>query len=116
MDYVAIGWQLTATGMMVVFSGLVLLFVLMSLFQWVEQKRHNDHSGKTHTSPHAAEKTSTSNDGISPELMVVIAAAITEATGKRVRVRRIRYRTGEHGDSWSRQGRVTVMGSHSTKR
>jgi Na+-transporting methylmalonyl-CoA/oxaloacetate decarboxylase gamma subunit len=101
--------------MTVVFSGLLLLFILMTLFQRVETRKESNTAAagaqleESHTS-------SLSHSGaVSPEVVAVISAAITASLGHKIRVRRIRYRSPSDS-SWSRQGRVTIMGSHYVKR
>lgn len=112
MDYIAIGLQLTATGMMVVFSGLVVLFGMMSMFQLLEQRKTSPKTTKTQQPPIP------DSAAITPEVLAVISAAVTETFGKQVRVKRIRYRSPQYdtGNVWSKQGRVTIMGSHHTRR
>ena len=57
---------------------------------------------------HAAE------DGISPETLVVITAAITAFLGKKVRIRSARRLQSPYEiiNPWSQQGRVSVQASH----
>lgn len=114
MDYLSAAIQLTATGMTVVFSGLILLFILMNLFQRFES-RGTAKSAPTAKSTTAEETASLANVGVSPEVVAVISAAVEASLGHRIRVRRIRYRSPS-GSSWSRQGRITIMGSHYVKR
>lgn len=109
MDYLSLAVQLAATGMTVVFSGLVLLFVLMSLFRYLEARPKSDQSKERAESSASPQP---SPDALTPEMMAVISAAVTQAIGRKVRVKRIRYRAADSGTSWSRQGRVTIMGSH----
>lgn len=121
MDYLSIGLQLSVTGMLVVFSGLLVLFLLMNFFRYIDQqmataqerKRKKDakHKGEP-TAPFA------DPDTIPPEVMVVIATAVATATEKKVHIRRVRYRPADATASatWSRQGRVSIMASHITRR
>ncbi len=107
------GVQLTVTGMTVVFSGLVLLFVLMTIFQRVD--RWMNRSQETAMAPAGGDATSDNDENVPSNVVPVIAAAISVALGPHVRVRRIRYRAGPAETSWSKEGRLTVMGSHKTR-
>ncbi len=112
--------QLTMTGMIVVFTGLVLLSLLMLIFQHVDRwlaERQVQHSSRVAATPKPEIAQQHQEDAtLSPELVAVIAAAAHEAFGRQVRVTRIRYRSGPSESTWSRQGRITIMGSHHTKR
>ena len=50
-------------------------------------------------------------DGISPELVAVLAAAATAALGKAVVIRRINVRPAGQ-ENWSRVGRIDILRSH----
>ena len=51
-------------------------------------------------------------EGISEEIVMVIAAAVAAFMGKRARIRRVR-RVAESGmNPWSQQGRVSIQASH----
>lgn len=111
--------QLTMTGMTVVFFGLVLLSLLMVFFQYVDRwlnERQEQRSNRLASHAKPKESQHQEHEALSPELVAIIAAAATEAFGKQVRVSRIRYRSGPSESTWSRQGRITIMGSHHTKR
>ncbi len=59
------------------------------------------------------EPKSRSSHEVTPETLSVIAAAVTEFLGKRVRIRSARMLTGPHSVTrWARQGRVIVQTSH----
>lgn len=121
MDYLSIGLQLSVTGMLVVFSGLLVLFLLMNFFRYVDQRmttaqeRKRKKAAKRKGEPAALPATP---DAIPPEVMAVIATAVAAATEKKVHIRRVRYRPAEAAASatWSRQGRVSIMASHITRR
>lgn len=115
MDYLSAAMQLTATGMTVVFSGLVLLFILMSLFQRFESQSTTRSAPPVSKPEASGEPMSPASGAASPEVVAVISAAVTASLGHRIRIRRIRYRSPS-GSSWSRQGRITIMGSHYVKR
>jgi len=51
-------------------------------------------------------------DGMDPELVVVLAAAAHSALGHRVRIHRIHVHHGTEDELWSRAGRVDIMHSH----
>jgi hypothetical protein len=96
----------------VIFVGLIVLIGLVFIFRLRPKNDDQvDESVRKESLPLA--------EGLPPEVVAVISAAVVEALGQRVRIRRIRYHHG--GDAsrsmgWSLQGRVTIMGSHSTKR
>jgi hypothetical protein len=62
-----------------------------------------------------AESAPATRDGISPEVMAAISAAVAVATQKRFRIKRIRYREAPPLDAWSRQGRIMIMTSRRGK-
>jgi hypothetical protein len=49
-------------------------------------------------------------DAVDPRILAVIAAAVTEAIGRPVRIHRVRDRGA--AERWSRAGRLDVMISH----
>jgi methylmalonyl-CoA carboxyltransferase large subunit len=49
---------------------------------------------------------------ITPELLMIISAAIAAYLGKNVRIRRARFISDEGPSSWSQQGRVSIQASH----
>ncbi|MBK9091079.1 MAG: hypothetical protein IPL90_19405 [Holophagales bacterium] len=51
-------------------------------------------------------------DGITPELVVVLAAAAHAALGKAVVVRRIHVLRPAGQETWSRVGRIDILRSH----
>ena len=54
--------------------------------------------------------------GVRPEMVVVIAAAISVALSRRVHVKRVRYLHGLSDKIWAQQGRINIMNSRRTKR
>jgi hypothetical protein len=62
-----------------------------------------------------ADKQEASRDEqVSPETLVVIAAAVTAFLGKKVRIRSAKLLRSRHGvaNSWSQQGRILIHASH----
>lgn len=51
-------------------------------------------------------------DGVTPELVAVLAAAATAALGKTVVVRRIHVLRPPGQENWSRVGRIDILRSH----
>jgi len=49
---------------------------------------------------------------ITPELLIIMSAAISAYLGKNVRIRRARFIREEGPSSWSQQGRVSIQSSH----
>ncbi len=49
---------------------------------------------------------------ITPELLLVMSAAIAAFLGKNVRIRRARFISNIGPSSWSQQGRVSIQSSH----
>jgi hypothetical protein len=58
-------------------------------------------------------KSSSSNDEVTPRTVSIIAAAVTDFLGKKVRVRSVKMlREPNLVSRWVRQGRAMVQGSH----
>jgi sodium pump decarboxylase gamma subunit len=121
-DALAVGLRLTVTGMVVVFSGLVLLFLLMQGFQhfdqWLEKqktRKQKRRQRKRGAAPSPSPATESPEGAVPPEVLAAISAAVALATDRKVRIKRIRYRAPSEA-AWSRQGRVTIMASHVTRR
>jgi Na+-transporting methylmalonyl-CoA/oxaloacetate decarboxylase gamma subunit len=94
-------FKVSLVGIGVVFLALILIAGIIALLQRVAGE------SEPVPKPEVAE-------GISPEVVAVIADAATVALGKGARVKRVRY--GRSTDSaWTGQGRVTIMASHITK-
>jgi methylmalonyl-CoA carboxyltransferase large subunit len=49
---------------------------------------------------------------ITPELLVIMSAAIAAYLGKNVRIRRARFISDQGPSSWSQLGRVSIQSSH----
>lgn len=100
--------RLTSMGMGVVFTALLILSGLLRIAQ-----RASRTEAPVATAPAAAPAMPApeARDGISPEVMAAISAAVTIATQKRFRIKRIRYHEAPPLDAWSRQGRITIMTS-----
>ena len=60
----------------------------------------------------AAVATAVPEDGITPELGAVLAAAATAALGRSVVVRRINVLRPTGQENWSRVGRIDILRSH----
>jgi Na+-transporting methylmalonyl-CoA/oxaloacetate decarboxylase gamma subunit len=112
MDVLPMGMQLMATGMVVVFSGLTILFLLMTLFQRIERARAQE---PARAAPTPTPAPAPAPDTIPPEIVAAVSAAAALAIDKKVRITRIQYR-GPSESTWSRQGRVTIMASHAIRR
>jgi len=58
-------------------------------------------------------KSSSSNEEVTPKTVSIIAAAVTEFLGKKVRIRSVKVLQERDAVSrWVRQGRAMVQGSH----
>lgn len=124
--------QLIGTGMVVVFSALLLLLLMVTvinrLFPTAAPKTaapKTEGQGAPETSapaappPMPAVSTATGGTGVvDQELIAVLTAAATVALQKRVRVSRIRFidpkLSGHPG--WVVQGRAGILGSHRPQR
>ena len=117
-DGLVIALQLAIIGMGVVFTALALLVLLLTAFKRVDLAMSKPKPEAIPTpAPSAQPSTQPSVNGIPPEEVVaVISAAITAALTRQVQVKRIRYLGNVSETAWSRQGRVTIMASHVTKR
>jgi methylmalonyl-CoA carboxyltransferase large subunit len=49
---------------------------------------------------------------ITPELLMIMSAAIAAYLGKNVRIRRARFINEQGSSSWSQVGRVSIQSSH----
>ncbi len=49
---------------------------------------------------------------ITPELLMIMSAAIAAYLGKNVRIRKARFISGQGPSSWSQVGRVSIQSSH----
>lgn len=96
MTDLQVAWKLTWFGMTVVFFALALVAGAVSLFRLWEPR-----------APREAEP-----EGVPPEVVAAISAAVALAFGGRARVSRI-HRTPRN--DWSLQGRLTIMASHQVR-
>jgi methylmalonyl-CoA carboxyltransferase 12S subunit len=55
-------------------------------------------------------------DQITPELLMVISAAIAAYLGKNVRIRRARFLDPQQLNAWGQSSRVVVQSSHYLRR
>ncbi len=127
MEDIIFALELTATGLVVVFSALVSVALIVKLFQQIDRPKPPTVAPaappRQESAPPAqlASSVPESDDGtISPEVAAAIAAAVAIATSRKGRIRRIRYRSpqstaGAAETAWSRQGRVSIMTSHLPK-
>ncbi len=53
-----------------------------------------------------------SESEITPELLIVMSAAIAAYLGKNVRIRRARFINDQGQSAWSQLGRVSIQSSH----
>jgi methylmalonyl-CoA carboxyltransferase large subunit len=53
-----------------------------------------------------------SEQEITPELLILMSAAIAAYLGKNFRIRRARFINDQGTSSWSQQGRVSIQSSH----
>ncbi len=49
---------------------------------------------------------------VTPELLVIMSAAIAAYLGKNVRIRRARFISEQGESAWSQLGRVSIQSSH----
>lgn len=114
LDPIVFALQLTFTGMGVVFLALLLLSFLIGLSQrfLAPPAEPEVEISVIESTPTPSTIALPSGDGLTPETMAAITAAITVAIGSRYRIKRIRYLEDHAPDAWSRQGRVTIMTSH----
>ncbi len=123
------GVQLTLVGLTVVFIGLLLLVGVVSLFRLIEQPKDKPQAQSTATdsalpvsraisaADEVARQISAATDaGVSPTLVVVLAAAAHELLGQPVRITRVRYRATPSDQGWARLGRVGIMAGHQAVR
>lgn len=123
MENIFLALQLTAVGMSVVFVGLTLLVVLLTLFQrldhWLTQskatKQAQSDQARADQARAAAPVAGMHSEGVAPEVIVALSAAVAIGLSKKVRIHRIRYLGGQPETAWSRQGRISIMASHVTK-
>jgi methylmalonyl-CoA carboxyltransferase large subunit len=52
------------------------------------------------------------SEGITPEILMVLSAAVAAFLGKKARIRRARVAPAASGSAWAQQGRVFIQASH----
>jgi sodium pump decarboxylase gamma subunit len=116
------GLFLTIIGMGVVFTALTVIVVFISYFDMIERvikitphsMQEHHHSQQHHKNEELA-PTQAVEEGISPRTIAAISAAIVVATGKKIRISRVRYRREPAQPTWATQGRATAMASRMVK-
>ena len=111
MDVFIFGLQITAIGLTVVFIALALLAWILGFFDKIDawfSERQAKSAGKSVE----AIMDTPADEGISPEIIAVISAAVTVATGGRAKIKLVRYRRQAADPTWQMQGRATIMASH----
>jgi methylmalonyl-CoA carboxyltransferase large subunit len=54
--------------------------------------------------------------GITPELLMVMSAAVAAYLGKNIRIRRARFLDPQQMNAWGQSSRVVVQSSHNLRR
>lgn len=107
--------ELTVVGMTVVFLGLIFLQFAINVIGWVERGLTRP---KAQAAGPAGMPASPSADatpsGITPETVVVIAAAVAEVLGENAKIHHIQMLQNEEQAGWGRIGRLDIMRSHNT--
>jgi sodium pump decarboxylase gamma subunit len=115
MDVFIFGIEITVVGLTVVFIALALLAWILSYFDridnWVTNHRSKSQDAMVES---AAEKPV--DEGISPEIIAAISAAVAVAIGSKVKIKHVRYRRQTANPTWQTQGRATIMASHTINR
>lgn len=123
------GLQLAIIGMGVVFTALVLVIGTLSLLArfdpWLtkawEAAEHGGGHGGAEAAAHAPVvpvnplHATKAHGEMAPELVAALTAAVAVATGKRVRIQRVRYRAARPAGTWSHEGRTTIMTTRRSK-
>lgn len=99
--------ELTAIGMGVVFLSLLFLQFFINVIGWVERAL----TGRTKAAP-AEPAPPVAAEGIPPEQVAVIAAAVSEVMGENAKIHHIRMLESEEQSGWARVGRLDIMRSH----
>lgn len=95
------------TCMSVVMCVMTLLVGVLYLLQAVTRRQ-----ARAAAAASAAEAAAVPEDGITPELVVVLAAAAHAALGKSVVIRRVHALRPAGQENWSRVGRIDILRSH----
>ena len=116
-SWVTEGITLMVVGMGVVFSSLVLLLIVIkTLNTGLAEKPKAVVASTTPAPAPASEPAAKTTDGIEPEVLAVISAAVAAVVGGSHRIRRVDVLTGQHtGSNWARHGRRAIMTSHRPK-
>lgn len=115
-EALGIAFQLTFVGMSVVFTALILLVVALTLFKRLDAQMSRPKTVMDQIDVAKTAAIPPPTDELSPDLVAIIGAAVAIATSKKIQITRIRYRGTQPEPSWSRQGRITIMASHQTRR
>jgi len=110
------GLEVTVMGMVVVFIALVLVSGSLGIFRAIgNSKKKMKHLPKQNKNI-APTATPMQDDGISPEIIAAISAAVAVVLDSRYQVKRIRYQKVERNHPWKLQGIASIMNSHSFPR
>lgn len=110
MEELIYGFKILTIGISVVFVALVAVALMLTLFSYI----NNLFTPQSVTEP-AAPVSPPLSDGLTPEIVAVITAAVTTTLGQHARIKRIRYQRNE-GTVWQTQGRSSIMSSHALER
>jgi Na+-transporting methylmalonyl-CoA/oxaloacetate decarboxylase gamma subunit len=111
------GVQLASIGILVVFLALTLVLLVINSLKYADRFLTRK---PTPTQAHRKNQTEpqgglVAEDAISPEVIAVISAAVSVALEKKARIVQIRARSQGDG-AWQRQGRATIMASHTVRK
>ena len=115
MDIFIFGVEITVVGLTVVFFALALLAWILSYFDRIDNWVSNRQSKSQGTTVGSVAEKSV-DEGISPEIIAAISAAVTVAIGRKVKIKHVRYRRQAANPTWQTQGRATIMASHAINR
>ncbi len=112
------GLQIMATGMAVVFSALILIWVLLQVVNRagaekketpVEKPKPQDKAKSVPTPPKAPDI----QEGIEPETLAVITATVAAVVGRRpFRLKQVRMTSQTPSNRWAEYGRIQIHQSH----
>jgi len=103
---------LLVVGLTVVFLALILLAGMIRLLEWTDRRVNSLRIKKY------AEKVETHkvDEEINDEIVAVLSAAVSTTLRRPVRIRKIRFLTGEPAEAWAVTGRLNIMASHAITR
>lgn len=104
--------ELTAVGMTVVFLSLVVLQFFIKVIGWLERgltRRKAQPAGAAAPPPAGS-----GPEGITPETVAAISAAVAEVLGESAKIHHIQMLENEEQSGWGRVGRLDIMRSHNT--